>query len=306
MGRPHALSGKEDRLRKERRRTQQREWVRNRRKATVASTSTASSASDSLAKEEHINRLESQRREQNQRCKGRRRANATDDDLPGCDGEVLEGVCREPVWRHVRHISAISGMSGEKKRETGAYALRQCIEYSSAGAVVVSYGERAGKVVFPFLRRVELANSKAQFIVDAVKMCLVWFRIDLHKMVGIGTENASVMVGVNNGLYQKLKMEVLNLLANLGYEVEKTLQDPRKAGFSGESKRELGGRCIALPSHLVKWLQQRLLDDVRMPRQVERVFCQMNIVKSTQRNRMSTEMTNAIVTVRAGLQREDK
>ncbi|KAM7311061.1 25S rRNA (cytosine-C(5))-methyltransferase nop2 [Ixodes scapularis] len=35
---------------------------------------------DSLAKEEHIARLESLCREQNQRCKGRRRANATDDD----------------------------------------------------------------------------------------------------------------------------------------------------------------------------------------------------------------------------------
>ncbi|KAG0416151.1 hypothetical protein HPB47_006683 [Ixodes persulcatus] len=67
------------RLRKEWRRTQQREWVRNRRKAAVASTSTASSASDTLDKE-HIARLESRRREQNQRCKGHRRANATDDD----------------------------------------------------------------------------------------------------------------------------------------------------------------------------------------------------------------------------------
>ncbi|KAG0423818.1 hypothetical protein HPB47_000428 [Ixodes persulcatus] len=58
----------------------QREWVHNRRKAAVASTSTVSSASYSLAKEEHIARLESLRREQNQQCKGRRRANATDYD----------------------------------------------------------------------------------------------------------------------------------------------------------------------------------------------------------------------------------
>ncbi|KAG0445122.1 hypothetical protein HPB47_019913 [Ixodes persulcatus] len=35
---------------------------------------------DSLAREEHIARLESRRREQNQRCKRRRQANATDDD----------------------------------------------------------------------------------------------------------------------------------------------------------------------------------------------------------------------------------
>ncbi|KAM7284795.1 uncharacterized protein ISCGN_001889 [Ixodes scapularis] len=70
----------EDWLRKEQRRTLQREWASNCRKAAVASTSTASTASDSFAKEEQIARLESRRREQNQRCKGRRRADATDDD----------------------------------------------------------------------------------------------------------------------------------------------------------------------------------------------------------------------------------
>ncbi|KAG0440874.1 hypothetical protein HPB47_016142 [Ixodes persulcatus] len=130
MGRPRALLGKGDRLRKERRHTQQCEWVRNRRKAAVASTSTASSASDSLAKE-HITRLESCRREQNQRCKGRRRANATDDDrateakrkrearlalrrlhstpteqFPGASSER---VCGEPVWHHVRRVRPTLG-----------------------------------------------------------------------------------------------------------------------------------------------------------------------------------------------------
>ncbi|KAM7310372.1 hypothetical protein ISCGN_007281 [Ixodes scapularis] len=80
MGRPRALSGKEGWLRKERRCTQQREWVHNRRKAAVASISAASSASGSLAKEEHIARMESLNREPNQRCKGRWWANATDDD----------------------------------------------------------------------------------------------------------------------------------------------------------------------------------------------------------------------------------
>ncbi|CAN8007314.1 unnamed protein product [Ixodes pacificus] len=40
--------------------------------------------------------------------------------------------------------------------------------------------------------------------------------------------------------------------------------------------------------------------------EVERVFSQMNIVKSKLRNRMSTEMMTAILTVRAGLRRENK
>ncbi|KAM7302804.1 hypothetical protein ISCGN_018312 [Ixodes scapularis] len=167
MGQPRALSGKEDWLRKERRRTQQREWVRNRRKAAVASTSTASSASDSLSKEEPIARLVSRRREQNQRCKGRRRANATNDDrateakrkrearrrlhstpaeqFPGATAMfrrefvdypfgVTCAVC-DRLWvaGDVSTIGGIGGVSDEKKLETGACALRQCIGYRSAG-----------------------------------------------------------------------------------------------------------------------------------------------------------------------------
>ncbi|KAG0429723.1 hypothetical protein HPB47_023363 [Ixodes persulcatus] len=80
------------------------------------------------------------------------------------------------------------------------------------GVVIVYYSEKAGKVVSTFLSLVELTDSKAQSIVDAVKMCLAQFGIDLQRMVGIGTDNASVMIGVNNGVYQKLKADVPNLL----------------------------------------------------------------------------------------------
>ncbi|KAM7289340.1 hypothetical protein ISCGN_029470 [Ixodes scapularis] len=57
-------SEEEERKRNERRCAQQREWLRNRGEAAIASSSTASSASDSLANEEQIARLESHRREQ--------------------------------------------------------------------------------------------------------------------------------------------------------------------------------------------------------------------------------------------------
>ncbi|KAM7286164.1 uncharacterized protein ISCGN_033048 [Ixodes scapularis] len=76
MGRPRVYVCSEEE-RKERRRAQQREWLRNKRhKAAIASSSTAS---ESLAKEEKIARLE-RRREQNRECNRRRRANATDED----------------------------------------------------------------------------------------------------------------------------------------------------------------------------------------------------------------------------------
>ncbi|KAG0438840.1 hypothetical protein HPB47_016848 [Ixodes persulcatus] len=80
------------------------------------------------------------------------------------------------------------------------------------GVVIVYYSEKAGKVVSTFLSLVELTDSKALFIVDAVKICIAQFRIDLQRTVGIGTNNASVMVGVNNGSVSELKAEVPNLL----------------------------------------------------------------------------------------------
>ncbi|KAM7301194.1 hypothetical protein ISCGN_016730, partial [Ixodes scapularis] len=117
-----------------------------------------------LAKEEHIACLESRRREQNQRCKGRRRSNATDDDRateakPKREARrrlhftlaeqflnatamfrrefvdypfgVTCAVCNR-LWV-AGDVSTIGGVSDEKQHETGACALRQCIEYSLAG-----------------------------------------------------------------------------------------------------------------------------------------------------------------------------
>ncbi|KAH6926636.1 hypothetical protein HPB50_020835 [Hyalomma asiaticum] len=75
------------------------------------------------------------------------------------------------------------------------------------GVVTDHYTEKMGKIVSTIPSLVNLGDSKTQTIVDTVKQCLVYFGIDLHRMVGIGTD-ASVVAGVNNGVYQKLKMEV--------------------------------------------------------------------------------------------------
>ncbi|KAM7286280.1 hypothetical protein ISCGN_033164 [Ixodes scapularis] len=100
----------------------------------------------------------------NQRCKGRRRANATDDDrateakrkrearrrLHSTSAEQFPGATARFRREFVENpfgvtcavcdrlcvagdVSTIGGVSDEKKREAGACALRQCIEYSSAG-----------------------------------------------------------------------------------------------------------------------------------------------------------------------------
>ncbi|KAM7285165.1 hypothetical protein ISCGN_032125 [Ixodes scapularis] len=130
---------------------------------------------DSLAKEEHIARLESCRREQNQRCKGRRRANATDDDrateakrkrkarrrqhstpaeqFPGATARfrrefvenpfaVTYAVC-DRLWL-AGDVSTIGGVSNEKKRETDRRRKTRC---GRAVSVIVAKSLRAPEVM---------------------------------------------------------------------------------------------------------------------------------------------------------------
>lgn len=59
---------------------------------------------------------------------------------------------------------------------------------------------------------VEITNCDAQSITDALKDTIDNKGLQLKNLVGIGTDNASVMVGVNNGVYQKLKLEIPSLI----------------------------------------------------------------------------------------------
>lgn len=63
-----------------------------------------------------------------------------------------------------------------------------------------------------FLELVELAECDANGICDAIKRSLKSNGLDLHNLDAIGTDNASVMVGVNSGVYSKLKAEVPHLI----------------------------------------------------------------------------------------------
>lgn len=53
------------------------------------------------------------------------------------------------------------------------------------------------------LAAVELENYTADGIIESLKSCLS--SLDINKMSGLGTDNASVMSGINNGVYAKLK-----------------------------------------------------------------------------------------------------
>lgn len=63
-----------------------------------------------------------------------------------------------------------------------------------------------------FLGLVEFKSYNAEGIVEALKMFLVKCNLKLINLIGIGTDNAAVMVGIHNGVYEKLKLDVPNLI----------------------------------------------------------------------------------------------
>lgn len=63
-----------------------------------------------------------------------------------------------------------------------------------------------------FLDLATVTGSTADDIVATIKDTLNKNRINLNNLVGIGTDNASVMIGVNNGVKKKLKNEVPNMV----------------------------------------------------------------------------------------------
>ncbi|EEC04835.1 hypothetical protein IscW_ISCW024214, partial [Ixodes scapularis] len=77
---------------------------------------------------------------------------------------------------------------------------------------IIYYSAEKTKIVTSFLSLCVLESCTAHGIVEAIKYVFKEFKLSLCNMVGIGTDNASVMTGVNNGVCQKLKAEVPNLI----------------------------------------------------------------------------------------------
>lgn len=80
------------------------------------------------------------------------------------------------------------------------------------GVAIIYYSEKSKSVVSTFLALHSLEKGDAASIVKAVKEVVQDFNLDLLKMQGIGTDNASVMTGVNTGVYKRLKAEIPHLI----------------------------------------------------------------------------------------------
>ncbi|XP_068229521.1 E3 SUMO-protein ligase KIAA1586-like [Palaemon carinicauda] len=80
------------------------------------------------------------------------------------------------------------------------------------GIAIIYHDEIRGQIVSTFLSLTKLEECNASGIVTALKETLHDFGLNIKNLKGLGTDNASVMVGVNNGVYEQMKVEVPNLV----------------------------------------------------------------------------------------------
>jgi len=80
------------------------------------------------------------------------------------------------------------------------------------GITIMYFDNNLKQIISTYLSLVKMESCVAQAIVKAIKVTLISKGLDLQKLCGIGTDNAPVMVGVNNGVYKKLKEEIPSLI----------------------------------------------------------------------------------------------
>lgn len=80
------------------------------------------------------------------------------------------------------------------------------------GIIIIYFSESQNKIVMTFLDMPQLFDFSANGIVEVIKKTLNKYNFKLNNLIGIGTDNASVMTGINNGVYAKLKKEIPNLI----------------------------------------------------------------------------------------------
>lgn len=117
----------------------------------------------------------------------------------------------------IKNVLAPHFVAELKKEKQQKYSLiideSTDISTSKQLGIVIRYFSRKLKnFVSSFLALEPLKTSDATGIVEALLSCLQKYGLDKNKMVGLGTDNASVMTGINNGVYRILKNDIPNLI----------------------------------------------------------------------------------------------
>ncbi|XP_044570417.1 uncharacterized protein LOC6493163 isoform X3 [Drosophila ananassae] len=80
------------------------------------------------------------------------------------------------------------------------------------GVAINYFSVKCGAIVSTFLSLIPIESGDAVSIAEGVRQELVRLKININKMVGIGTDNASVMTGVKRSVYTELKKDVPSLI----------------------------------------------------------------------------------------------
>ena len=80
------------------------------------------------------------------------------------------------------------------------------------GVSIIYHSTQQSKVISTYLGQVKLDQCDAEAIVNALKLLLAKMKLNLQNLLAIETDNASVMVRVNNGVYAKLKVKLSHLI----------------------------------------------------------------------------------------------
>ena len=75
------------------------------------------------------------------------------------------------------------------------------------GIAIVYFSKKYNKVIYTYLNLIELDKCDADNYVKVLQNKLIRKKLNKKGLAAIGTDNASVIVGVNNGEFKRLKTE---------------------------------------------------------------------------------------------------
>ena len=84
-------------------------------------------------------------------------------------------------------------------------------QVSSLGITIRYFSNSLNKIVDTFYRLVPLVDTKASTVYDTIKKCLNEDNLSLKKLIGIGTDGASALVGSSHSVLSLLKEEIPNI-----------------------------------------------------------------------------------------------
>jgi hypothetical protein len=126
-----------------------------------------------------------------------------------CDSKVLDKVqihrtkCRNIIRNilctHFEHNLLID--IGNNKFSLLLDEFNDISVLKVLGVSVIYYSNIKDKVVSTYLGLTHLEKCDAEGIVQALKKLLICKKLELKNLAAIGTDNASVMVGINSGVY---------------------------------------------------------------------------------------------------------